>query len=204
MITSWSKVPYFEEACRTVLGEYFHFHGFTEIKIKCDQIGVVYSNGKVFIGLDYWLEDIPKYYVLIGIGFLNNRQYSRDSGVGLWYFIPQQERIETCRWEWSDLLSLRIQLKSIRDDILPRHAEPLWKDTELLRQGLLRWAKENEAKHEAEIAIAIRKRAEAAFKVNNFKEAIKLYNELTEIDFRPSDQKRLEIAHKHMNPRANQ
>ena len=90
-------------------------------------------------------------------------------------------------------------LESLRDDVLPTYAKPLWEDPQLLRQLINRTHSEQDAKDEAEEVERKRRQAEAAFQAGNYSETVNIYAEFSPVDLTRTDQKRFEIARRKMS-----
>ncbi len=191
------EVPYFQAVCYQVLNAYLRLFGFEPMSVKQNGIEntttAAYSNDKIILDFSYWPEDFPNYCVMIGLGFLEGRRYLVDSGIGLWYAIPPEKQES---WRFKTEKELNAILCHVRDEVLPTHAEALWKDPQLLRQLITRFHSERDAKNESEEVERKRRQAEAAFKSGDFSEAIRIYSEFSPVDLTATDQKRIEIARK--------
>jgi len=188
-------LTYFEPLCHKVFDSYFYQNSFNPIPVRHPGRRVVYSNDEEFCGFGYYDQGYPKFEIIIAIGLMNRSTYNPESAIGLMYDIPKSD---TSANYWCcffhDSPSLEELLTRIRDQVLPVYAKPLWDDPERLRQLLVRVAESQEAAREARQTEQKRKLAVAAFQKGNFGEALGIYNEMSAVDYLPSDKKRIEIA----------
>jgi|ERR1041385_410881 hypothetical protein len=187
------EIPYFQSVCHNALDSYFAGCGFAPLEFKENRIGIAYSNEEIVVDFDYWPEDFPNYCLMIGLAFRQRNRYVRDSGVGLWYSMPNDKQE---LWRFKNEDELVGVFAHVRDDILPTFGEPLWNDPQLLRQLVTRFRSEQDAKEESGEVERQKRRAEAAFKSGHFNEVVRIYSELSSIDLSSTDRKRLAIAQK--------
>lgn len=198
-MNSWAPLPFFKVACREALDKYLTLYGFHEVSINTP-IGIVYRNDDIALTIDYLLEDAPRYRVQIGVGFLTSQGgYSREVSLGLWYFIPQkQSQMAYWEWTWSDSVQLVNVLNRICETVFPAYLVPLIQDPREIQKALLRWKNEQAAKREQHVTNSKVKQALRAFQEQRYAEALKIYQELNDVDVSLIDRKRIDYALKQM------
>ncbi len=191
-------LPYFETVCRDRLDAYFAQHGFVFCKSKWPTT-VMYVRNRIFLEMSYWVEDAPRYILMLGIGLLMNewRCDTLNGQVGLWSVFPaESDAGQLDRWLFSSAPELDDRLAWCRDRVLDVYAKPLWQHQEVLSELVQRSEAEVSAKIKKQSQQEQRKRAEEAFKTRNYREVVSIYNSLGDAQLSALEQRRLHFAQK--------
>ncbi len=175
-------------------------HGFAAVQIKGRELrDVIYGNGRQVISFGYSLEDYPAFRVLISLGLIRKERLSIEESVALGDVMRATQGGDYWNWTFANRDELALILIRIRDQLLPEHVVPLWKDADSLLQSLIRIRKTREARNADRAVQKQRRLAEEAFRDGRYKEAIIIYEALSSVDLSPADAKRIELARKHQS-----
>ena len=123
-----AAAPYFREVCSKTLQAYFEILGF-QPQPESDDVMILFAQDNVFIRLEYWPEDEPRFVMQGAIGFIRPGRALNGSrlfdGVALWRFVPDWA---PHRWTFSNGQQLEVALTTIRDHLLEPIARPIWEN----------------------------------------------------------------------------
>jgi hypothetical protein len=205
---SWDELAilFFESVCRDVFDDYMRQAGFTET--DSGELGTVAYFRRstavwapwIFVSFEYWPEDAPDYSPMVNVGFADRPVKDPAltlMSIGLWYAIPEDADAHSySSWPIRTVQEATESLVKIRD-VVDTYARPLWEDPARLA-GYVEKLQEEADRMEAEEARgrveAKKRQAGRAFWGKNYREVLKIYQELDEADLSEIDRKRIEIA----------
>jgi hypothetical protein len=205
---SWDElaIPFFERVCRDLFDDYMRQAGFTET--DSDEIGqVAYFRRStalgapwIFVSFEYWPEDAPDYSPMVTVGFADRPVMGPAltlTSIGLWYAIPEEAAArEYWSWPIRTVGQATENLLKIRE-VVDTYARPLWEDPARLAAHVAKLEEESalqEAEEARERIAAKKRRAGRAFWDRNYREVLRLYEEIKEADLSEIDRKRIKIA----------
>jgi hypothetical protein len=205
---SWGdfSIPHFESVCRAVFDNYMRQAGFTET--DSDQIGTVAYFRRstavgapwIFVSFEYWPEDAPDYSPMVNIGFADrpvNGPALTLTSIGLWYAIPEEAPSrDYSSWSIRTVEEASESLVKIRE-VVDTYARPLWEDPAQLAAYVAKLEAEaarEEAREARERVAREKRRAGRAFWERNYREVLRIYEELDVADLSEIDRKRIKIA----------
>jgi hypothetical protein len=143
------RADYFEQVAREVFDQYLGQYGFG--RGEADEAGcLTYRRRKVFLHLNYFVEDSPKYSPMVNIGLADRAHYLTLDRIGLWYAIPEGSELRFYEdWRYSNADELKSVLTRIRDEVVDVYARPLWENAEKLAELIASRLQEVKAERQA-------------------------------------------------------
>lgn len=170
------SVKYFQETSKKVLDKYLIKYGFK--LLEANQTKITYKKDNIFLEIYYYPEDIPNYYLMIGIGFVQKDNGSlMYDGMGLWYALSQNSH-DYKHWNFSSQEELERNLAQICNDVLEKYAKSLWENPDKLRSlidaQLNRVKEDDKEKFKSQRLL----KAKQAFKAEQYNEALRIFEEV--------------------------
>jgi hypothetical protein len=197
MSSSWNELraPYFEHICRSVLDEPMSRHAY-EVS-DSSSAGVVYVSRQRFLEFTYYVEDYPTYLLMVNIGFLRERadgRIERDAA-GLWRFLRVAGAHDRPgKWAFSDEVTLRRLLSRLLAEAIEPVALAVLDQPHRLSAVLDAQRREIEGIHARSVEADCLDGARRAFEAGQYREAVRLYEQVNKEGLLASDVKKLALA----------
>jgi hypothetical protein len=190
----WS-IPYFQAVACEVLSPYLTKSGFSAVR-RASFNEVLFERHPVRLRVHYLPEEPRPYSPMVSMGFAPRFDASlMSSMIGLWYAMPRNdEAYDYGAWRFDNADELSAVLTRIRDEVIERHARPLWEHPERLRLLLERQLHELKEEQRARVRERAKVDARHAFAAGDYRRAAELYGGLAHSELSGSDLRRLEIA----------
>lgn len=195
----WERLaaPYFDDAVRSELDDYFRNHGFKEVASHSP--AVRFMRDVAFVEFAYISEAAPSYDLTPSIG-LAPVDGTASRHIPIWTLAPPNEAEA---WKFSDAKGLRSLLRHLVAEVLEDKVRPLWEDLEGLESRLEDFETGLRSSFIATEEAEILKRARRAFAAKRFDEALAGYALLGAEELSQVDRRRMAWARDHLPAQAS-